>query len=159
MTRTQEKLRAGQKPPPQKYTSVGGRARLSQSKKDQILRFTWTRFTLSDALELLFNQFDQYVLEECQHFLRDQAFMAVMRDIQSVSAMIVFVMIHVPLTKISSMFSLLTAVIPVILDKKNKEHIYLSTYSVSRAFDVGVPDNLILRKSSNLQEKFKYNRY
>jgi hypothetical protein len=47
--------------------------------------------------------------------------MNVMRDIQSVSAMLVFVMIHIPLTKISSMFSLVTAIIPVILDKKNKE--------------------------------------
>jgi hypothetical protein len=118
VSKTQEKLRAGQKP---KYTNVGGRARLSQNKKDQIMRFTWTRFTLGDALELILNQFDQYVLDECQHFLRDQAFMNVMRDIQSVSAMLVFVMIHIPLTKISSMFSLVTAIIPVILDKKNKE--------------------------------------
>lgn len=45
------------------------------------MRFTWTRFTLGDALELFLNQFDQYVLEECQHFLRDQAFMNVMREI------------------------------------------------------------------------------
>ena len=52
VSKTQEKLRAGQKP---KYTNVGGRARLSQSKKDQIIRFTWTRFTLNDALELILN--------------------------------------------------------------------------------------------------------
>ena len=64
--------------------------------------------------------------------------MNVMRDIQSVSAMLVFVMIHIPLTKISSMFSLLTAIIPVILDKKNKEYIYLSTYFVSRVNEAGV---------------------
>lgn len=42
-----------------------------------------------------------------------------MRDIQSVSAMIVFVMVHLPLAKINSLFSICTAVICVILDKKN----------------------------------------
>ena len=85
--------------------------------------------------------------------------MAVMREIQSSSAVLVFVMIHIPLTKISSAFSLLTAVIPVILDKKNKEQIYLSAYEISRANEKGLPENIILRKSSELSGKFKYNRY
>ena len=47
--------------------------------------------------------------------------MTVMREIQSLSATLVFIMIHIPLTKISSLFSGLTSVIPVILDKRNKE--------------------------------------
>ena len=87
-------------------------------------RFTFTRFTLSDALSIATNQFDQYVLEDCQHFLRDAAFMQVMRYIQSVSAAIVFVMVHIPLSKVSSLFAILTSLIPMVLDKSNKENIY-----------------------------------
>jgi hypothetical protein len=64
------------------------------------------------------------VLEDCQHFLRDAAFMQAMRYIQSVSAAIVFIMVHIPLSKVSSLFAILTSLIPMVLDKSNKENIY-----------------------------------
>ncbi len=81
--------------------------------------------------------------------------MQVMRDIQSISATIVFVMIHIPLTKISSLFSVLTAIIPVILDKRNKEWIYLNAYQLCHIGEAGVPENVILRKGSELSGNFK----
>jgi len=58
-----------------------GKATLSLDKKKQLKRFTLSKFTLSDTYDLFLNQFDQYVLEECQHFLRDPQFMQVMREI------------------------------------------------------------------------------
>jgi hypothetical protein len=61
--------------------------------------------------------------------------MAVMREIQSMSAILVFILIHIPLTKISSLFSVLTSVIPIILDKRNKEQVYNLAYEVSRIYD------------------------
>lgn len=60
--------------------------------------------------------------------------MEVMRQIQSISAAVFFILIHIPLTKISSLFSLVTSIIPVILDKQNKEAIYQGAYYASRAF-------------------------
>ena len=126
------------------------------------MKFTLTRFTLIEAFDLFMNQFDQYVLDECQHFLKDKAFMQVMREIQSVSALIFFVLIHIPLTKISSLFSIVTAVIPVILDKYNKEQIYIGAYYVSRAFTnngLPIPEIKILKKNSEIAQRFKVSKY
>jgi hypothetical protein len=79
--------------------------------------------------------------------------MQVMREIQSISASIFFILIHIPLTKISSLFSVLTAIVPVILDKNNKEQIYLGAYYVSRAFTNNgepIPEMKIFRKNSEI---------
>jgi hypothetical protein len=70
------------------------------------------------------------VIEECQHFLRDATFVEAMRYIQSVSALVVFVMVHVPLSKISSLFSIVTAILPMCLDKSNKERFYQMAYFI-----------------------------
>jgi hypothetical protein len=56
--------------------------------------------------------------------------MQVMRYIQSASALIFFIMIHIPLSKISSLFAILTALVPMILDKGNKEMIYKSLHQI-----------------------------
>jgi hypothetical protein len=47
------------------------------------------------------------------------------RKILSTSAYIIFFLIHIPLSRFSSLFSILTAIIPCILDKRSKENIYL----------------------------------
>ena len=75
-------------------------------------------------MDLFMNQFDQFLLEECDH-LKDDEIMVVMREIQNISALICFIMIHIPLSRISSLFSLLTVTIPMALDKKNKINLYL----------------------------------
>ena len=71
-------------------------------------------------------------------------------------------MIHIPLTKISSLFSIVTAIIPVILDKKNKEAIYEGAYYVCRAFTSNgepIPELYILKKESEIAERFKPLKY
>lgn len=71
-------------------------------------------------------------------------------------------MIHIPLTKISSLFSIATAIIPVILDKKNKEAIYEGAYYASRAFTSNgepIPEIYILRKNSEIADRFKPLKY
>lgn len=42
----------------QGYVNVGGKTQISKAKKEQILRFTFTRFSLTEALEVFMNQFD-----------------------------------------------------------------------------------------------------
>ena len=79
--------------------------------------------------------------------------MQVMRQIQSISAAVFFILVHIPLTKISSLFSLATSIIPVILDKQNKEAIYEGAYYVSRAFTSNgeaIPELYILKKDSEI---------
>ena len=71
-------------------------------------------------------------------------------------------LIHIPLTKISSMISILTSIIPIILDKKNKEEIYSAAYYVSRAFTSNgepIPELYILRKNSEIAARFKPLKY
>jgi hypothetical protein len=71
-------------------------------------------------------------------------------------------MIHIPLTKISSLFSIVTAIIPVILDKKNKEAIYEAAYYFCRAFTSNgepIPELDILKKESEIAERFKPLKY
>jgi hypothetical protein len=53
-----------------------------------------------------------------------------MRSMQSTSAIIFFLLIHIPLSRISSLFSLLTALIPLILTSRNKKAIYLFTSKI-----------------------------
>lgn len=88
--------------------------------------------------------------------------MQAMRYIQSVSAAIVFIMIHIPLSKVSSLFAILTALIPMVLDKSNKEMIYqalhLMVYLDRSREGYSVP---ILKKTSphDLVAKFKPLKY
>ena len=60
------------------------------------------------------------------------------------------------------MFSVLTSIIPLILDKKNKEGIYSAAYYVSRSFTSNgesIPEIYILRKNSEIAQRFKPLKY
>lgn len=70
--------------------------------------------------------------------------MNTMSDIQNYSAMFFFIMIHIPLSKISSLFCIATALIPLILDKKNKEDIYLNLHLLVSGGEISTK---ILRKN------------
>lgn len=94
-------------------------------------RFTLTRFTLSDMLDLSLNQFDQYVIEECQHFLRDnKAYQQTMRDIQTYSALIFYVLLHAMLSRYSSLWCILSSLVPMVLSKDTKGLLYTTVYQL-----------------------------
>lgn len=120
-----------------------------------IKRFTLKKFTLAEIFDLFINQFDQYLITQCQHF-KDQQFMNAMSEIQNYSAMFFFIMIHIPLSKISSLFCLVTALIPLILDKKNKEDIYLTLHQL---VNNGLITTRILRKNQETQYNLKTKKY
>lgn len=86
-----------------------------------------------------------------------------MRHIESVSAALFFVAIHIPLSRVSSLFSLITAVVPLILDKKIKENIYLKTNRVATRLSFSRNDPAmvtdIIRKSSEVSKKMKQLKY
>jgi len=84
-----------------------------------------------------------------------------MRQIQNISALIFFILIHVPLCRLSPYFSLLTSLIPLILDKKNKQRIYLWAYKfvALATFDRSSSPPEILSKKSHLADKFKKLKY
>ena len=56
--------------------------------------------------------------------------MGVMRDIENLSALLFFLLLHIPLSKISSLYSMVTALIPLLLDTRNKEKFYLTINKV-----------------------------
>lgn len=66
-------------------------------------------------------------------------------------------MIHIPLSRVSSLFSIGTALIPCILDKKSKENIYLSLnkFVCFVTFCYNDPEwrTEIIRKNSNISKK------
>ncbi|CDW75090.1 UNKNOWN [Stylonychia lemnae] len=129
-----------------------------KQKKRILRKFTLTDFSLNEIIDLFLNQFDQFVVEQCQHFL-DSEFMNVMRNIQNTSAILFFILVHIPLSRVSQFFALVTTMIPLILDKKNKERIYIWAYKavafITRNIDQEPPK--ILRKrgvdSTNLKAK------
>jgi len=61
-------------------------------------------------------------------------------------------MIHVPLSRISQFFALLTTMVPLILDKKNKQRIYLKAHRIVSIITFNKNDDPpeILRKNSEV---------
>lgn len=113
-------------------------------------------FSFSDLVDYIPARFDYFIVTECKH-LKDLVFIKEIRKILSVSALIFFLLIQIPLSRYSSLFSLLTAFIPCILDKNSKENIYLFLNRLVTlvTFKYNDPEwkTEILRKNSSVSKK------
>ena len=90
-----------------------------------ISKFTFNKFTLMDVIDVSWKQYDLFIIEQCNHF-KDIIFMGIMRDIQNYSAIVFFLLIHIPLSKLSSLYSFMTSIVPLILNRANKDNLYIS---------------------------------
>ena len=63
-------------------------------------------------------------------------------------------LVHIPLSKISSLFSFLTALVPLSLDKKNKLAIYMSAHDI-----VSFEELDILSKRNEIAKRFTQKRF
>lgn len=88
--------------------------------------FNLAFFEISELFDYWYDAFDIYVAENCPHFLDDDfnPYQDVTRRIQSTSALIFFVLIHIPLCRIHSLFTLLTAFLPLFLNMRTKIWFY-----------------------------------
>ena len=76
--------------------------------------------------DLVWNKFDLFVMKDCDHFKDDDdnEICEVMRSVQTISAIIFFVTIHIPLSRFNSGFCFLTALIPICLNIGTKYWFY-----------------------------------
>lgn len=88
--------------------------------------FNLAYFEISELFDYAYDSFDIYVGENCPHFMDDDfnPYQDISRSVQSTSAIIFFVMIHVPLCRIHSLFTLLTAFLPLFLNMRTKIWFY-----------------------------------
>lgn len=104
----------------QLYTPVVEKA------KKRCRDFNLAYFEISELFDYWSDAFDVYVAENCPHFLDDDfnPYQDISRSIQSSSAIIFFFMIHVPLCRIHSLFTLLTAFLALFLNMRTKIWFY-----------------------------------
>jgi hypothetical protein len=83
-----------------------------------------------------------------------------MRDIQSFSAMLFFLLVHACLSRFSSLFCILTSIVPVILDKDTKANIYATIYQIVYPDHGGLGMRILKKKGmDDLSTKFKPAKY
>lgn len=90
-------------------------------------------FQLHEVLDNLSDRFDLYIIKDCRHFLEVEdeglsgaanVYVDVMRDIQTVSALLFLVLVHIPLSRVHSLFSVLTAMLPMTFNLRTKFWFY-----------------------------------
>ena len=101
--------------------------------KSRIEAFNLVYFEPSEYFDYIQDIFDFYVINGCNHFLEIEdaglsgegnVYVDVMREIQSASAAIFFLLVHIPLSRVNSLFCLITGSIPMMLNIKTKYWFY-----------------------------------
>lgn len=118
-------------------------------------------FEPTELIDYLYDIVDVYVGEKCPHFFDDDfnPYLDVMRNIQTTAALVFFTMIHIPLCRVHSLFTLLTGFLPLMLNLRTKVWFYEKAnqwtawawLSVFRK-DVGVINNIKKRKEMIYKE-------
>lgn len=79
-------------------------------------------------------KFDVITLESCKHFMTDPEFMRALQYMQNTSAFLFLLLVHVPLSKMSALWSFGTCFIVWFIDNRTKETIYNICAFISRVF-------------------------
>ena len=88
--------------------------------------FNYAFFEISELVDQYSDRFDVYTARECRHFFEEDnnLYTDLMRSVQTTSAIMLFIWLHVPLCRFHSAFSIVTAGIPVMLNMKTKYWFY-----------------------------------
>ena len=83
-------------------------------------------FDLNEWYENLHNKLDLFTVRDCEHFLNEGkcSITEVMRSIQTTSAIIFFLAVHIPLCRWNVGFSLVSAFMPLMLNLRTKYWFY-----------------------------------
>ena len=111
-----------------------------------------------DVIDVSWKQYDLFIIEQCNHF-KDTIFMGIMRDIQNYSAIVFFLLIHIPLSKLSSLYSFMTSIVPLILNRANKDNLYISLSQTVNITLIGDIETEILRKNTKFKTSQALDRY
>lgn len=141
--------------------------------KNRLGNFNPVFFEASEYFDYLSDEFDLFIITKCLHFLEIEhagmkgecnQYQQLMRTIQSRSALIFFVLVHIPLSRFHSGFCFLTALIPMMLNLQTKFWVYEKTNRAVCYFFKGdkeaknhvqIPKHLSFENSEeiNLEEK------
>ena len=96
-----------------------------QKYQNMINKFNPAYFEFSELFDFWWNKFDLFILN-CEHLKNDDnnQYCEVMRAIQTISALIFFIAIHVPLSRLNTIFCFITALVPVMLNLGTKFWFY-----------------------------------
>ena len=88
--------------------------------------FNYGYFEISELFDQCGDRFDVYTAKECRHFFEDDEdqYTELLRGVQTTSAIVLFICLHVPLCRFHSGFSFVTAIIPMMLNMKSKYWFY-----------------------------------
>lgn len=96
-------------------------------------RFNPAHFEITEVFDNLTDKFDLFVITGCLHFVgvknagvsgESNDYCEVMRAVQSQSAIIFFILIHIPLSRYNSGYCFFTALLPMMLNLKTKYWFY-----------------------------------
>mmetsp|Transcript_1301 Transcript_1301/g.1621 ORF Transcript_1301/g.1621 Transcript_1301/m.1621 type:complete len:198 (+) Transcript_1301:1468-2061(+) len=94
--------------------------------KFRVQSFNPAWFDVPEYFDYMADSFDHFLIGSCAHFTdkRNNLYVDVMRDVQTVSAMVFFLLAHIPLARLHVAYSLATALMPMMLSLKAKYWFY-----------------------------------
>jgi hypothetical protein len=96
-------------------------------------KFNPAYFEISEIWDHMSDKFDLFVITGCEHYTTVEnagvngeanAYVEVMRSIQSSSTIIFFILINIPLSRMDLSFSFVTALVPMMLTLRTKYWFY-----------------------------------
>ena len=99
---------------------------MAEKAKQRKASFNMAYFEFSELFDYYSDCFDVYVAENCPHFLEDDfnPLQDITRKIQTISALIFFMLLHIPLCRIHSTFTVLTGLLSLFLNMRTKIWFY-----------------------------------
>ena len=93
---------------------------------DQIKAFNPAFCDILGYFDFICAKFDLFVVQECRHLAHSftNPYVVAMRDIQTRAAVSFFLLVHVPLSRINPGFTIVTAMLPLMLNLRTKYWIY-----------------------------------
>jgi len=100
--------------------------------KKRIQAFNPVHYEMSEYLDHQLNKFDLFILQDCEHFLEedDNQYMDLCRSMQSFSTLMFFITVHIPLSRVHTVFAFITAFIPIMLNIQTKYWFYIKLNKV-----------------------------
>jgi hypothetical protein len=97
--------------------------------KARLQKFNPVYFEFTEQFDYYADKFDIFLILECKHFWDSSAnkYVEVMRQIQTLSALVFFILVHIPLSRFHSIFCFVTAIVPLALNLKSKYWLYEKT--------------------------------
>lgn len=127
--------------------------------------FNQVYFEQSEYFDFMTDKFDLYIIKYCMHFVEvedeglsgeSNIYVDVMRDIQTRSTFIFFLLIHIPLSRLNSMCCFITAMVPLMLNLKTQYWFYEKCNKIVCFFFRGDKEAVnYVQKPKHLQFKSK----